>query len=92
MRLAIEDERLGDMIEAFAHQGFLHLVLDILHRDVIVDIQMADDLRDGSQISGFIHTLERLDDSIHDFVQRELGLRPVSLRDGKVFNFHCIVC
>ena len=56
------------MVEAFLHQGFLHLVLDVLHRDVIVDVQMAEDLGNGSQIGGFFHTVECLDDGIHDLV------------------------
>jgi hypothetical protein len=53
---------------------------------------MTENLGNRSQISRFIHAIECLDDGIHDFVQRELGLRPVSLRNGKVFNLHCIVC
>jgi len=33
-----------------------------------VDVQMADDLRNGSEIGWFVHTVECLDDGIHDLV------------------------
>ena len=44
MRLAIEDERLSHVIEALTHQSLLYLILDVLHRNIIMDIQMAEDL------------------------------------------------
>ena len=52
---------------------------------------MADNLRDTSQVDGFINRLERLQDGVHDFVQREAVFRSVALRDGKVFYLHLVL-
>ena len=71
------------------HQRLFHLVLNILHFDVILDVQMTDDLGNRAKVSGFVHTLERLHNCVHDFVQREAVFRAVSLRNGKITNFHC---
>ena len=68
MLLTIKDERLCHLIETFAHQGYLHLVLNILHLDIILDIQVADNLGDSTQVSGFVNTLERLGDGVHNLV------------------------
>ena len=92
MCLAIEDERLGHVVEALAHQGFLYLILDVLDGNVVVNVQMAKNLGDSSKISRFFHAVESLDDGIHNLVQRELSLRTIAFCNRKVFNFHCIAC
>ena len=56
------------MIEAFTHQCFFYLVLDIFHSDVIMDIQMTEDLRDSTQVSRAVNAVERLYDGIHNLV------------------------
>ena len=66
--LAIEDERLGHPVEAFAHQCLFHLVLYVFHLDVVVHVQMAQDFRDSPQVSRLVHALERLYYGVHDFV------------------------
>ena len=44
MSLAIEHERLGYLIISLAHEGFLHLILNILYLDILFDIQVTDNL------------------------------------------------
>ena len=68
MLLTIQNERLGHLEETLTHQCFFHLVLDVLHLDVVVHVQVTENLRDCSQVSRFVDTLERLDDGVHDFV------------------------
>ena len=87
--LAIQHERLRHLVVTLSHQRLFHLVLNILHLDVILNVQMAENLGDSPQVCRLVHTLERLHDRVHDLVQRETVLRPVSLRNGKITNFHC---
>ena len=42
--LAIEDISLGHLVIALGHQGSLHLVLDLLHGDAVVDVETAQDV------------------------------------------------
>ena len=86
--LAIDDERLGHAVVALVHQSLLHLVLDVLDGDIVMDVQVAENLRDSAQVGGLIDALERLDDGVHDLVEREAVFRAIPLRDGKVFDFH----
>ena len=76
------------MVVSLAHQGLLHLVLNILHCNIVMHVEMIEDLRHNGQISRFMYTLKCLDDGIHDLVERKLVFRTVSLRDSKVLNLH----
>ena len=67
--LAIEHERFCHFEMALAHQRFLHLILNVLHLDIVFNIQVAENLRDSSQVSRLFHAFECLHDGIHDFVQ-----------------------
>ena len=42
--LAVDDERLGNLVVAFLHQRGFHLVLNVLHLDVFMDVEMTDNL------------------------------------------------
>ena len=86
--LTVEDKRFGHAVVALAHQRFLHLILNILHGDVVVDVQVAENLRDSAQVRRLIDALERLDDGVHDLVEREAVFRAIPLRDGEVLDFH----
>ena len=55
VKLTIYDERLSHLEVALTHQSLLHLVLNILHRDAIKNINVADNLRYRSQIYILVH-------------------------------------
>ena len=55
VKLSIYDERLSHLEVALTHKSLLHLVLDILHRDAVKNINVADNLRYRSQIYILVH-------------------------------------
>ena len=68
MGLTVEHERLGHLVVAFAHQCFLHLILNVLHLDVVVHVEVAQNLRNGAQVSWDVYTFERFDNRVHNLV------------------------
>ena len=90
MLLAVEDEALGHVVVALLHQGYLHLVLYLLDGDAVMDVDAGKNLRQAAQVDGLVLRVERLDDGIHDFVQREAFLRAVAFGDGETVGLHCL--
>ena len=66
--LAIEHERLGHLVEAFAHESLLHLVLNVLHLYVVTYIKMAYNLGYRTKVHWLRHTLKGFENGIHYFV------------------------
>ena len=88
--LAIKHETLGHLVVAFFHQCHFHLVLDVFHLDALVYVEVAQYAGDTTQVSGFVHGIECLDDGVHDFVKTEAVCASVSFCDGEVLDFHCL--
>ena len=89
MLLAVDDEAFCYFVEAFFHQCRLHLVLDVLYFDVVLNVQIGEDFRHGSQVGRFVDTLKCLENGIHDLVEGEPFLRPVAFGNCEVLYFHC---
>ena len=83
MFLPVEHERFRHSVVSFLHQRHLHLVLYILHRDAIVDIEVSDNLAKAGQVDWLIHRLKRLDYGIHYFVERKADLLSITLGYAK---------
>ena len=88
MALTIEHESLSHAVVAFLHKGNLNLVLDVLHRNIILYIKMTDNLGDTSYVERLFHSLKCLYDGIHDFVKRKLVSCSITLGNGKLSDFH----
>ena len=92
--LAVEDEALGHVVVAFLHEGHLDLVLDFLDGDAVVDVESCEDFRQPAQVDGLAQGVERLDDGVHNLVQREAFSLPVAFGDGETggVGLHCAAC
>ncbi len=86
--LTVEDEALGHIVVALLHQRHLNLVLNLLDGDAIVDVNQGENFREFAQVDGLFLRVERLDDGVHDFVEREAFLRPVAFGDVKAVGLH----
>ena len=71
MALSVKDVGLGDLVVTFRHKGDLHLVLDFLHGDAIVDLEAAHDVDEHLLGGEAVHGKERFGDGVFDFVGRE---------------------
>ncbi len=81
MTLAIEHETFGDIVITLFHQGHLYLILNFLDSDAVMYVKMCDDIRQTSEVYIFVYRLERLDDGIHNLVERKTFCITVSLGD-----------
>ena len=88
MPLAVEHERLGHFVVAFFHERHLHLVLNVLDGDALVDVEVGDYLAQGGEVDGFVNRFERLDDSVHNLIKREAHLLPIAFGDAERNDFH----
>ena len=90
--LAVEHEALGHLVVALLHQSHLHLVLDLLDGDAVVDVEVRQNLRQAPQVDGLLHRVESLEDGVHNLVERKaLGLT-VTFGDCKCACFHYLMC
>ena len=53
--LAVEHEALRHLVVALAHQCFLNLVLDVLHADALLNVEVAEDLRHYAEVHLFVN-------------------------------------
>ena len=88
MLLTVDDKRFCYTIVALSHESFLDLVLDVLHFHAVLNVEMAEDFGDSSEIDRFIDRIECFEDRIHDLVERESFFRAVTLGNGEVVHFH----
>ena len=86
--LTVNDETFCHFKVSLTHQCLLNLILDIFNGDVVMDIKMRQDFGDGSEVGRLFHTVERLEDSVHNLVERELLSRSIALGNGEVLDFH----
>ena len=81
MALAIEHKTLGHIVILLLHQSHLDLVLNLLHRDTVVDVKVRQNFGERAEVDRLFHRIEGLDDGVHNLVEREAIGISVSLGD-----------